>query len=96
MVTSPPDAPIAPRVQTDVFMAAGKTFDVMITAPAACSPKPCTNPPAIPIYDRELSLSGNASERDAGMLAYIGINGGALPSGALADVSGWVRASQRR
>ncbi len=25
--------PAAPRVQTDVFMAAGKTFDVMINAP---------------------------------------------------------------
>src|SRR6516162_2203288 len=51
--------PAAPRVQTDVFMAASKTFDVMINAPAACVPVPpattCTNPPAIPVYDRELS-----------------------------------------
>jgi len=62
-------------------MAAGKTFDVMITAPAG------TTPPAIPVYDRELSLSGNASERDAGMLAYIGINGGALPTGAQAGLA---------
>ena len=76
-----PQATTAPRVQTDVFMAAGKTFDVMITAPAG------TTPPAIPVYDRELSLSGNASERDAGMLAYIGINGGALPSGAQAGLA---------
>jgi hypothetical protein len=83
-----PGAPTAPRVQTDVFMAAGKTFDVMITAPAVCTPVPpattCANPPAIPIYDRQLSLSGNASERDAGMLAYIGVNNGGLPGGALA------------
>jgi hypothetical protein len=64
----------APRVQTDVFMAAGKTFDVMINAPAAGS-----TAPALPIYDRELSLSGNSSVRDAGMLAYIGVNGAALP-----------------
>ena len=64
----------APRVQTDVFMAAGKTFDVMINAPAAGS-----TAPALPVYDRELSLSGNSSVRDAGMLAYIGINGAALP-----------------
>jgi len=76
-----PQATTAPRVQTDVFMAAGKTFDVMITAPAG------TTPPAIPVYDRELSLSGNASERDAGMLAYIGINGGALPTGAQAGLA---------
>jgi len=64
----------APRVQTDVFMAAGKTFDVMINAPAAGS-----TAPALPVYDRELSLSGNSSVRDAGMLAYIGVNCAALP-----------------
>jgi hypothetical protein len=37
--------------------------------------------PDLPIYDRELSLSSNAINRDAGMLAYIGGNGGLLPSG---------------
>ena len=54
-------------------MAAGKTYDVMINGPAA-------NAPALPVYDRELSLSGNAIDRDAGMLAYIGINGAGLPA----------------
>ena len=54
-------------------MAAGKTYDVMINAPAAGAP-------ALPVYDRELSLSGNATGRDAGMLAYIGINGAGLPT----------------
>ena len=66
--------PAAPRVQTDVFMAAGKTFDVMINAvnvPASTT--------ALPIYDRELSLSANSSARDAGMLAYIGVNASGLP-----------------
>jgi Bacterial Ig domain len=61
-----------PKVQSDVFMVAGKTFDLMINAPAAGAP-------ALPIFDRELSLSGNQIERDAGMLAYIGVNGGAAP-----------------
>ena len=66
------------RVQSDVFMAAGKTYDVMINAPAAGTT-------ALPVYDRELSLSGNATERDAGMLAYISVNGAAEPaSGAFA------------
>jgi len=68
-------APVAPRVQTDVFMAAGKTFDVMINAvsvPASTA--------ALPIYDRELSLSANSSARDSGMLAYIGVNGAGLPT----------------
>jgi Bacterial Ig domain/Abnormal spindle-like microcephaly-assoc'd, ASPM-SPD-2-Hydin len=35
----------------------------------------------LPVYDRELSLSGNSTERDAGMLAYISTNGGMLPAG---------------
>jgi hypothetical protein len=69
--------PAAPRVQTDVFMAAGKTFDVMINAPAAGS-----TAPALPVYDRQLSLSGNSSDRDAGMVAYIGVNGAGLPVAA--------------
>ena len=75
--------PGVPKVQSDVFMAAGKTYDVMVNVPAACVPVPpataCTNN-ALPIFDRELSLSGNAINRDSGMLAYIGINGAALPS----------------
>src|ERR1035438_5024104 len=53
----------------------------MIPAPAG------TLPPAIPVFDRQLSLSGNSSERDAGMLAYIGINGGQLSSGASAGLA---------
>ena len=65
--------PGVPRVQSEVFMAAGKTYDVMVNAPA-------TGASALPVYDRELSLSGNATARDAGMLAYIGINGSGLPT----------------
>jgi len=70
--------PAAPRVQTDVFMAAGKTYDVMVNVPA--TPAGASAPASLPVYDRELSLSGNSSERDAGMLAYIGINGSSLPA----------------
>jgi hypothetical protein len=61
------------RIQNEVFMAAGKTYDVMINVPATVTT-------ALPIYDRELSLSANATGRNAGMLAYIGINGAALPA----------------
>jgi hypothetical protein len=61
------------RIQNEVFMAAGKTYDVMINAPTVVGT-------ALPIYDRELSLSGNATARDAGMLAYIGINGASTPA----------------
>ena len=61
------------RVQSEVFLAAGKTYDVMVNVPPPLAP-------ALPVYDRELSLSGNSTERDAGMLAYIGVNGAALPA----------------
>jgi hypothetical protein len=65
------------RVQSEVFMAAGKTYDVMINVPAA--PAPGTTATALPIFDRELSLSANATARDSGMLAYIGINNAQPP-----------------
>ncbi|WP_109488884.1 choice-of-anchor D domain-containing protein [Occallatibacter savannae] len=64
------------RIQSEVFMAAGKTYDVMIDAPAVNN----GSAPAVPVYDRELSLSGNAIARDAGMLAYIGVNGAGAPA----------------
>jgi len=67
------ELPGVPRVQNEVFMAAGKTYDVMINAPAAGTT-------ATPVYDRELSLSGGVISRDAGMLAYIGFNGSTLPA----------------
>jgi hypothetical protein len=74
--------PGVPRVQSEVFMAAGKTYDVMINVPAATSPP-------LAVYDRELSLSGNQIERNAGMLAYIGVNGAALPTtGAFSTAAG--------
>jgi len=60
------------RVQSEVFLAAGKTYDVMVNVPAAGGT-------ALPVFDRELSLSGNATSRDAGMLAYLSVNGAALP-----------------
>ncbi len=59
----------APRVKTELFMAAGKTSDVMINVPTA----------SLPIFDRELSLSANSSVRDAGMVAYLSVNGSTLP-----------------
>jgi FtsP/CotA-like multicopper oxidase with cupredoxin domain len=70
------------RVQSEVFLAAGKTYDVMINTPTNATA------PALPIYDRELSLSSNSIGRDGGMLAYISINGATLPTtGAFASTA---------
>src|SRR6516164_1264518 len=63
------------RVQSEVFMAAGKTYDVMVNVPPATAT-------ALPIFDRQLSLSGNAVGHDTGMFGYISINGAAAPGAA--------------
>jgi hypothetical protein len=83
-------APAAPRVQTDVFMAAGKVFDVMVNVPA--TPSGAAAPAPLPIYARDLGLSANSSTRDAGMIAYIGANGAVL-SGAGVGVGAGVAGS---
>ena len=46
-----------------------------------CLPAPsgATAPPSLPIFARDLGLSGDSSTRDAGMIAYIGVNGAGLP-----------------
>src|SRR3989442_15987845 len=73
-------------ITTSVVLPAGKTTDVVINVPSATT--------ALPIFDRELSLSANSIGRDAGMLAYISVNGAALPtSGAFSAEIG--RASCR-
>ncbi|MGF6758170.1 choice-of-anchor Q domain-containing protein [Paraburkholderia sp. GAS42] len=69
--------PGSTRVQSEVFLAAGKTYDVMVNAPA-------TGATAMPVFDRELSLSTN-NQRDGGMQAYIAVNGGALPTSTLTN-----------
>jgi hypothetical protein len=75
--------PAAPRVQTDVLMVPSKVFDAFVNVPAL--PTGSTSTPALPIYARDLALSGNSSERDAGMVAYISVNNtnlaAALPTG---------------
>lgn len=65
------------RIQNEVFLAAGKTYDVLINAPVPVAP--ATAPAALAVFDRQLSLSTN-NQRDGGMLAYIGANGAAPPA----------------
>jgi hypothetical protein len=74
------------RIQNEVFLPAGKTYDVMINVPAAGAT-------ALPIYDRELSLSANATGRNGGMLAYIGVNGALLPAATASGAIGAAKAN---
>src|SRR5436305_1741532 len=67
------------RVQSEVFMAAGKTYDVKVNVPASTAT-------ALPVFDRQLSLSGNGTGHDTGMFGYISING-ALAPGASTPVT---------
>jgi len=75
------------RVQNNVFLPAGKTYDVMInpanngSATAAPTAFTAAN---YQLFDRELSLSGNASGHDTGMQAILQVGGGTALASALA------------
>jgi hypothetical protein len=58
------------RVQSEVFLAAGKTYDLMMNAPVGVGG---AAPPVLPVFDRQLSLSTN-NQRDGGMQAFISAN----------------------
>jgi hypothetical protein len=69
--------PGVPKVQSSVFLAAGKTYDVTI------QPKQTTpgsyDAATYAVFDRQLSLSTN-NQRDGGMQVYINVGGGAAPA----------------
>jgi hypothetical protein len=74
------------RVQSDVYLPPGKVYDVMVhpasngtstTAPTAYTAG------TYQVFDRELSLSSDASRHDSGMQAVLTVGGGAfVPSTA--------------
>jgi hypothetical protein len=71
--------PGLPRVQNELFLAAGKSFDVAI-APRQAVPATATDPatyaPATyAVFDRALGLSTN-NQLDGGMQAYLQVAGG--------------------
>jgi hypothetical protein len=74
--------PGVPKIRSEIFMAAGKVYDVMINGQSTSGTTITPYTSALALFDRELSLSGNATERDAGMLGYIGINGAGVPAAA--------------
>src|SRR5712672_610000 len=76
-----------PKIQNEVFMAAGKTNDVLINAPVAAAG--AAAPAVLAVFDRQLSLSTN-NQRDGGMQAYLSANAastGPIPAVAVAATS---------
>ena len=73
--------PGTPKVQNEVFLAAGKTYDVTIQ-PLQTTPG-TYDPATLALFDRALGLSTGGSGRDGGMQVYINVNGGA-PAGDVA------------
>src|SRR6267142_1647922 len=76
--------PGQPRIQNEVFMAAGKTYDVEIKPTQAAG---AYSAATLALFDRQLSLSTN-NQRDGGMQAYIGVAGGAATGAGSAAGSG--------
>jgi hypothetical protein len=77
--------PLTVRVQSDVFLSAGKVYDVMVN-PAATLANPSALPPVATstynsagyqVFDRELSLSSGGTRHDSGMQTTL-LVGGAL------------------
>ena len=70
--------PGVPKVQSEVLLPAGKTYDVTIQpAPVTPATTPATYAPVtFPVFDRQLSLSTD-NQRDGGMQTYIKVAGGA-------------------
>jgi uncharacterized repeat protein (TIGR01451 family) len=82
--------PGMPRQQNEVFLAAGKTYDVLVK-PAQTSG--AYSAATYPLFDRQLSLSTN-NQRDGGMQSYMSIAGGATSGvGATGTSAGGVSGS---
>ncbi len=68
-----------PKVQNEVLLTAGKTYDVVVNPPTGSSTSAYAAK-SYGVFDRELSLSaGNTA--DSGMQAFLEIAGAALPTG---------------
>ena len=66
--------PGIPKVQNEVFLAAGKVYDVRLSPPTSGTPASYSKA-NYPLYDRQLSLSAN-NQTDGGMHAILQISGG--------------------
>lgn len=73
--------PGVPKVQSEIFLAAGKTYDVTIRPKQSIAGT--YDPATFAVFDRQLSLSTN-NQRDGGMQTYISVAGGVAPAAVAA------------
>lgn len=73
-------APGIPKIQSEVLLSAGKTFDIVVK-PLQVTPAPATGaafaPATFAVFDRKLNLT-TANQPDGGMQGIIQVAGGAL------------------
>ena len=75
-----------PKVQSEVLLPAGKTYDVIVNPPSAVSPKTSASAyvsQSYGIFDRALGLSANGVP-DSGMQTFLQVAGAGLPQGVAA------------
>ena len=77
--------PGVPKLQNQVFLAAGKTYDVTIQPKQTIAGT--YDPATFAVYDRALGLSTN-NQRDGGMQAHLLVAGGAAPASTAASATG--------
>ena len=76
--------PGTPKIQNEVFLAAGKTYDVLVNPSQAGGAYEAKK---YAVFDRQLSLSTN-NQRDGGMQGYIKVNAGrTAPSNSVATAA---------
>lgn len=78
-------APGNPKVQSEVLLTAGKTYDVVVNPPQgkdATSGNTVYVRATFPVFDRALSLSSN-NQPNGGMQGFLQVAGGSLPAAVI-------------
>ena len=90
--------PVVPKVKSEVFMAAGKVYDVMINGQSTSGTTISPYANALAMYDRELSLSANTTSNvtpacwpTSASMAHCPLRGTAAARWSAVAQSGYVR-----
>lgn len=79
-------APGTPKLQSEVLLTAGKTFDAVVR-PAAAAGGASYAPATYPVFDRQLSLT-TANHPDGGMMGFLLVDHAAAQTTTTTDAAG--------